>query len=201
MTIPFVNQQPWAFVTLEAYNRNGYRAGYDVPFYYDFPADMDVKMTNISLTTGTSPAALTWSPAVGQNAFWGENAVVVSNNSAGNGEVDLYFHSAGPEINGSSGYSFTAAEKTGGGWLEAAPGRLVTVTVSASGAPGYGPYAQYFYLPSGVTFTNGATQLSCSGTSYCSASAQFYMTSYGTIDWTGVFDEPNTYGGGSVSVN
>ena len=200
--IPAVNQQTWAFITLEAYNKDGYREGFDVPFYYDYPATADVQMTNITMTLqGNLPATLSWAPQPGNQPFWGEYTTVVSNNSTGNGEVDLYYHSAAPEINGSSSYYFNAEREEGGGWIEASPGKLVTVTVYSSGPPGSGNYSTYFYLPSGLFFTNGLSQISCSGSGYSSTSAQFYMPAIGTIDWTGVFNENNQEGGGGVSVN
>jgi hypothetical protein len=202
VTIPFVNNQVWAFLSLEAYNYDGYRDGFDVPFYNDFPASADIKLTDISLYTGSSPASVTWSPLTGTEAFWGENAVVVSNNSSGSGEVDLYYHSSGPEINGASGYYFYSGKQSGGGWIEATPGSLVTVEVTTGGPPfGGGTYGTTFYLDGGYTFTNGSTMLSCSGSPSSSNTAQFYMPSIGTVDWTGTFSESNSEGSGSVQVS
>ena len=52
-----------------------------------------------------------------------------------------------------------------------------------------------------VTFSNGLTYLSCSGSGYSSNSAQFTMPATGAIDWTGNFSESNQEGSGGVTVN
>jgi hypothetical protein len=202
VTIPVVNNQVWACLTLESYNNDGYREGYDVPFWDDYPSSTDIKMTDISIFTGTTNPTVSWSPETGTEAFWGENAVVKSNNSSGSGEVDLYYQSSVPEINGATGYYFYSGKQSGGGWIEAAPGTLVTVEVTAGGPPyGGGTYGTTFYLDGGYTFITGGSMLSCSGGTSSSNSAQFYMPSIGTVDWTGTFSESNSEGSGSVQVS
>jgi hypothetical protein len=90
--IPFIPIENWAYEVLETFGwtQDG---NYPVPNY--------VAMSNISVQTGPvgtyTPAPLAWS-AVTHSGFAsnGEHTVVVSNNSSGSGEVDLYYRNPAP---------------------------------------------------------------------------------------------------------
>jgi hypothetical protein len=99
-------------------------------------------------------------------------------------------------INGGSQVFFSSSHNSGGGTITAPGGSVVTVTVSASGAPG-GTYSQECNI-FGALFSNGSGTLQ---TTNSNASATFVMPSSGSISWTGVFTEDHTFGSGSISVN
>lgn len=103
-----------------------------------------------------------------------------------------------PQINGSNNFYFSATVRSGGGTINAIPGTVVTVTVSAGGPPS-GPYSTSMYI-SGASFSSGGTSLSTSGSSGSSATNTFVMPSSSYVNWTGNFSEPNTSGSGGIDV-
>jgi hypothetical protein len=98
-TIPQVLLQTWAVETLEVYHWTGSNTlAPEVVQSTDYPNDLDVVMKNISLQTNGSAAPLVWTSQIGQYAVVGEHTNVISNNSSGTGEVDIYFHKQPPVI-------------------------------------------------------------------------------------------------------
>lgn len=94
VSIPAIPIENWAYEVLEVYN---------LPYATDYPTQQSVHMTNISVQTGPvgtyTPAALTWTPVTQTSiATLGEHTKVISNNSSGSGEVDIYFHPEVPVI-------------------------------------------------------------------------------------------------------
>jgi hypothetical protein len=76
-----VNQLNWAEETFEVWNNE---------VNTDFPPDQFMKMNNIDIYTVDYPASLSWVP---HNPYIqnGQKTIIVSNNSTGQGEVDIYF--------------------------------------------------------------------------------------------------------------
>lgn len=103
-----------------------------------------------------------------------------------------------PRINGNNTFYFSASVTAGSGNIIAIPGTVVTVTVSAGGPPN-GSYSTSIDI-SGASFSNGGTYLATSGSGGSSASNTFTMPSSGSINWTGNFSEPNSYGSGAIQV-
>jgi hypothetical protein len=104
VNIPFIPIEKWAYEVLESFGVGSTDS--------DYPVQNFVAMTNISVQTGPvgiyTPAALTWSPII-HSASNGEHTTVISNNSSGSGEVDLYFRNAVPSTN------FTITNNSGNG--------------------------------------------------------------------------------------
>ena len=104
-------------------------------------------------------------------------------------------------INGGSTFYFSSSVFSGNGTIQGAPGHTVTVTVSASGPPP-GNYSSDLVL-SGATFvtnTSGSSGTVVSATNG-SNTATFVMPASGQVSWSGNFSEPNSDGGGGISVN
>lgn len=132
-TTPYVPLQTSTVETLEAYSSSG---GTPVSAS-DYPADLDVAMTNIQGLTASSNVSFSW---LAQNNVtdFGQQTVVVSNSSPG-GEVDLYFSTPLAEIDMSLNDSTYYWSKLG--------------TVTSGTTTNYLAYrAQYAYtVPSGET--------------------------------------------------
>lgn len=96
VTFPYISQELWAFETLETYNGVNYNSGNGAASSTDYPGQLNVPMTNIKLLTNSTPASLNWTPQIGDYATTGEHTNVISNNSSGSGEVDIYFHQPPP---------------------------------------------------------------------------------------------------------
>ena len=94
VSLPLIPVESWAYEVLEVFN---------VSTATDYPAQLSVNMRNITVKTGApganNPAAMTWLPLITSGvATLGEHTNVISSNSSGGGEVDLYFHVQPPVI-------------------------------------------------------------------------------------------------------
>ena len=81
-TLPVENieQLAWCCETLESYG---------ITAATDYPATQRTQLSSITIQTGATVPAVTWTPA-GDNATYGENCTVPIN-SATNGEVDIFY--------------------------------------------------------------------------------------------------------------
>ncbi len=93
VTFPTISPETWAFEALESYNTANVNGGNGVASASNYPSQYYVAMTNITLnTTGGPPASFQWGAVTVHHASVGEHFYDVSDNVAGSGEVDLYFH-------------------------------------------------------------------------------------------------------------
>lgn len=196
VTIPYVPQKVWAFEALESYNFQAGNVVNDVFTSTDYPAELDVRMTNIDLEIAHQPATVNWVAQIGQNAFFGEHTKLINYNSP-YGEVDLYFHPEPPPpvtINGQGSVDWFNGNGSGSGTINAAPGTIVHVTVSA-----YGPGTL-------TNFTMWGAQLSgpMGNSIYIannSTTQTFTMPSSGSVSWSGYFQRSGSSGTGDIAVN
>lgn len=184
VAIPTVNLQTWAYETMEVYHWVNGVVTPEVTQSTDYPADLDVQMTNVQLYINHSPASgLSWTTTNGPYAVVGEHTNIV-NGSSSSGEVDLYFHPqlpATPLINGHPYYQWTPPGYYQAGSITGAPGSLVHITISAYG-PGDSinftmdgpPYGAILSGPMGnhVVLANGTT------------TQTFYMPGTGYVYWS-----------------
>jgi hypothetical protein len=96
IAIPRVPVELVAQEVLEAYYCPGGCPG--VPARNDYPSTLSVNMSNITLTVNNQPVNMTWTVTSGPYAIFGEHAVPVSNNTSGNGQVDLFFQTCATPI-------------------------------------------------------------------------------------------------------
>ncbi|HTJ13060.1 MAG TPA: hypothetical protein VL547_13590, partial [Dinghuibacter sp.] len=164
-TTPYIDQLVYAVEGLSAFPKSLSSA--DVTSQSDYPAGYAMRMFDIDLQTGSSPAVMSWTPSYnGLNALWGEHATVVSNNTTGLGEVDLWYtvQPNSPLINAGGNFS-TVAPTTGTPWLiTGVGGHTVTVTLSSKsiGSPQTRPRttAIVTLTTPGATFSDGSTSMS-----------------------------------------
>jgi hypothetical protein len=152
-----VQELQYAFETLETYGTTQQS---------DYPPDLGVQMTNIELKTGSSEATLSWLPEDWVTNY-GQNTVVVSNNSPG-GEVDLYFYSpptpiSVAEIDISKGDSTYYWSKTG--------------TVSSGSTTN----STLYRSASSVTLPSGETASDIIGVAIASTNWCYYYYADGTM--------------------
>lgn len=189
--VPAINN---AYEVLEAPNR--------ISAANQYPAQYNVAMNSITLRAGTpannnSPTITAQQFAAGTLGEWVED---VSNNTAGNGLVYLWFSQPPPVpvINGTT--NFPSAPSSGSGTIYAAPGHTVTVVSHVYNTAGF--YSLYISL-NGANFNDGSNFFSFSGSgtySSYSASKQFVMPPSGSVTWSGSFGSQTSGASGSVSV-
>lgn len=170
LKIPFVNQAVYAYEVLESNNLEFLDNGLGVYQLTNYPPQYAIRLDGINMTTGSSPAPISWTTVINPQARFSEHTVIASNNSHNDGEVDLWFQSPipfAPTINGTSSIQlYTFEEGTNGWYINALPGHTVNVILSASatgprGIPGSQTETLNITTP-GVTFSNGSTTLTVS---------------------------------------
>jgi hypothetical protein len=165
-------------------------------------------MSNIQLQTGNAAAALNWTALTTSYATFKEFAAVISNNSAGAGDVNLFFRYYAPKINGSTlAVNLYTAVPSASGTITAYPGQSVTVQVNAFDKdPMATSTIHWTCNTSGVTWTSGSGSLTttCVHGSGTSASATFIMPASGSINWSATYTQSGgstlPYDGASVQV-
>lgn len=173
ITLPYIPEPIQAWEALESYNSNGSHSDQDVAGASAYPVQYAVRMSGISLTSGSTALPVSWAATSGADAYFGEHTYVVSNNAAGLGEVDLYFHPDPTTIalvNGDSSVSFTPP-RHGSTPVEpilitGQPGSTVPVGIGA-GTPNPNPLFEssitLTITTPGVLLSNGTQTMSVTG--------------------------------------
>ncbi len=162
VVFPTIPAETWAYETMESYNSVNFNGGNGVVFAPCYPPQLDVPMANITLTTSNGPAALFWNTYIGDFSTVGEHATLVSNNSTGAGEVDLYFR--GPIITYPSPDAFNV-------------GTHYSISPTNTGSPATS-YIITPLLPTGLSMSSTTGVISGTPT-YVSPQANYTVTASG----------------------
>jgi hypothetical protein len=180
--LPAIPEQYEAVETLEAYK------SLDNPellYQEDYPPVPYISMNDIQLLTGGAPAPLTWTEEVGPDETFGEHSVIISNNSAGSGDVELFFKYIAPGVTGTT--QLYEGIPTSSGTITAYPGQTVNVEVyTFAKDQGLTQTVTFRFTTSGVDFISGGNNISATNSS---ATAAFIMPSSGTVNWSATYSQ------------
>jgi hypothetical protein len=102
-----------------------------------------------------------------------------------------------PIINCQTAYYFNSTTRSGGGTIAGTPGSTVAVKVSASGPP-VASYTLQFNVQGGVSFIEGGSSVTATNNLI---TVHMVIPTSGQVSWTGYFNEPNSSGGGGITVS